>query len=270
MKTNWNILLTAVVSGLVAGAMGAPQRGRPVEEGFLAAGTEGRIVNDSNSLCWTFYPKVEITDGKGILPAEKGVELLPCSGLEQMAQLAGEARTLQVRLWAMATEYRGTNYLYSLYFLPMRATAEETPAKPAKPAEPAAPTAPAAAGSGEKESVLPSEILQMIRRNRVPDLKRLDELVVVSNDRNLIQRTGLMQGVEDGFVFAGDAFGQNVGQGSYRLLPCRALEAMERSMQRTPGRQRYVVSGVATEFAGTEYLLLRRAVRTFTNGNFTP
>lgn len=262
MKTNWNILLMAA-AGLAACASGAPQRGRPVEEGYLAAGTEGRIAKEPNSVYWAFYPTVEITDGKGILPADKGVSLLPCSGLEQMVRLAGEAKTLDVRLWAMTTEYRGTNYLYSLYFLPMRAT-EESAAKPTEPA------APKAAESGEKESVLPSEILQMIQRNRVPDLKRLDELVTVSSDRNMIHRTGVMRGGEDGFLFAGDAFGQNMGQGAYRLLPCRALETMERTMQRTPGRQRYVVSGVETGFEGTEYLLLRRAVRTFTHGNFTP
>ena len=265
MKTKWNILLIAAVAGLAACAGGAPQRGRPVEEGYLAAGTEGRIAKEPNSLYWTFYPKVEITDGKGVLPVDKGVSLLPCSGLEQMVQLAGEAGTLDVRLWAMATEYRGANYLYSLYFLPMRAT-EDAAAKPAEPAAPAAPKA----ESGEKESVLPSEILQMIQRNRVPDLKRLDELITVSSDRNMIHRTGVMRGAEDGFVFAGDAFGQNVGQGAYRLLPSRALETMERTMQRTLGRQRYVVSGVETGFEGTEYLLLRRAVRTFTHGNFTP
>ena len=166
----------------------------------------------------------------------------------------------------MVTDYRGQNYLYALYFLPVRAEPDVAPVEVDKPDESAA-TVPAT----EKESVLPDEILQMMQRNRIPDLTRLDEIAIVSADRNLIHRTGRIQSdADDAFVFTQDGFGQNVGQASYRLLPSTALELIRRDMQRTSGRVRYVVSGVTTEFEGQAYLLIRRAVRTYTHGNFTP
>lgn len=259
-----------VVAGLVMAvtAAGQPQRGRPIAEGHLVAGVEGRVVYDPNDSQWAFIPKELITDGKGLLSAGESVALLTCSVLEQMAQLAGEQKTMDVRLWAMATEYRGQNFLFSLYFLPLK-EAEKDLSKP---------TAPDSIESKDadqtekkpKESILPSEIMAMMKDQRTPDLRRLDELVVVSTDRNLIHRTGLIERRGDEMVFTPDAFGQNVAKESYRLLPCQTLLAVERQMQRTLGRSRYVISGVITEYEGQMYLLPRRAVRTYSHGNFTP
>jgi len=262
MKYMLNCLWALVILAALATVSGAPQRGQLVAEGHLVAGHEGRVIYDPNERQWAFVPNEPITDGKGTLPAEEKTALLSCSVLEQMIRLAGEQKAMDVRLWAMTTEYRGRNYLFSLYFLPMRETAPE----PSKPD----PSQSGQAEEPQKESILPSEILEMMQRNRAPDLRRLDELVVVSTDRNLIHRTGMIERSGEDFVFRPDAFGQNVAEASYRLLPCRTLEATQRTLQRTPDRGRYVVSGVVTEFEGQTYLLPRRAVRTYTHGNFTP
>lgn len=253
------ILLSALtVTELTAAA---PQRIGPVEEGYLVGGIEGRVVQDPDTMQWEFFPGVQISDGKGLLPADKGIAFLPCSTLEQISRAAGDARSMDMRLWAMVTEFRGRNFLFGLYFLPMKTQDDSAAPKPAEPA-PAEPQ--------DKESVLPDEILQMMQRTPIPDLKRLDDITVVSTDRNLIHRSGLMSGSDEGFIFALDAFGRNVEQESYRLLPSKTLERIRRSMQQTLGRQRFVVSGVITQFEGETFLLVRRAVRTYTHGNFTP
>ena len=237
-----------------------PQHSQPLEEGYLVAGIEGRVAKCPDNAQWEFFPAVPIVEGKGLLPAQKAIPLLCCSTLEQMAQLAGDEKTVDVRVWAMVTEFRGQNYLYSLYFQPLKAQqAEQPPVPQPKPDRPR-----------EKESVLPDEIMQMMQRNRTPDLKRLDEITAVSSDRNLIHRTGLMRFSDEEMSFSPDAFGRNAPQDTYRLLPSKALESVQRSIQRTPGRQRYVVSGVMTQCQGQTYLLIRRAVRTYTHGNFTP
>ncbi len=256
-------LVIITMAAVAVTACAAPSRSRPVEEGYLVAGVEGQITKDPNENQWRFFPAVQITDGRGLLPPEKGITLLPCSVLEQVMRLAGDEPSIQVRLWAVITEYRAENFLYSLYFLPMKSQPEEVPPKPAEPKQPAGDQ------TKPKESVLPTEILQMIQKAPIPDLKRLDEAVVTTSDRNLIHRTGLMESMNGDVVYKPDAFGQNVGRGTYHLLPCRMLEHIERS-RKTPGRQRYVVSGVVTACEGKDYLLLRRAVRTFTHGNFTP
>lgn len=264
MRNLFAFIVILSCAGLSGAA--APSGVRLMPEGYLVAGVEGRVAKDSDKAEWAFFPAAEITDGRGMFAAEKAVTLLPCSTLEQIAQLAGDEQTINVRLWAMVTDYRGQNYLYALYFLPVRAVSDAAPVEADKPDEPA-PTAPAT----KKESVLPDEILQMMQRNRIPDLKRLDEITAVSADRNLIHRTGRIQSdADDEFVFTQDGFGQNVARQEHRLLPSTAMDRIRRDMQRTPGRVRYVVSGVMTEFEGQAYLLIRRAVRTYTHGNFTP
>ncbi len=257
------ILLAVMAFVTAAGAAAETQRGRLLADGHLVAGIEGRVVSDPNNTRWLFFPASTETDEAAALPAGSGAALLPCSVLEQMAQLAGAEGELDVRLWAMATRYEGRNYLYSLYFLPVRAAAREVP----EPDETETDEKPAP----QRESVLPSEILEMMDRTRAPDLRRLDKLVEVSTDRNLIHRTGLITPTDDGFVFTPDGLGRNVDQRTYDLLPNRALETTQRTMQQFSGvRQRYVVSGVLTEFEGQTYFLLRRAVRSFSHGNFAP
>ncbi len=260
MKQRYSVLLLMAVFGA---AVAAPQKGRAVEEGYLVAGAEGQVVQSGDGKGWVFTTQEPITDGKGQMPSDKGVLLLPCSTLEQMAGLVKDAAPLEVRVWAVVTEHRGKNYLYCLYFLPLK---EQPDAQPEAPA----PQESAPAAEKEKESVLPTEILQMIQKNAIPDLKRLNELVVVTGDRNLIGRTGLVQATGAVVEFKADAFGQNVGEGTFELLACKPLEEVLRAATRTPGRQRYIVSGVMTQYAGKNYLLLRRATRTFTHGNFTP
>ena len=184
--------------------------------------------------------------------------------LEQIIQLAGDRKAIEVRLWAMVTEYRAKNYLYSLYFLPMKKASEPISPKSNKPESVKVESKP------NKESVLPSEILQMIEKNPVPDLKQLDELVVLTSDYNIIHRMGMITEIEGDFSFRPDAFGQNIDKAIYHLLPCTALEDIQRNRQKSLGRHHYVVSGVITGCQGKNYILLRRVVRTFTNGNFTP
>lgn len=251
----WILVFATLITTVAAG------RAQPIAEGYLVAGVAGRVAKGTDKNQWEFFPAEDITDGKHVIAAETGVSLLASSTLEQIIRLADDSASVEVRLWAMVTEYRGQNALYGLYFLPIKAAPPEAPPRPVRPEQ---------TDSKDKDSVLPDEILHMMQRNGAPDLKRLDEIKIVTTDRNLIHRTGLLQADEDGFIFLPDAFGQNVKRVDYRLLPNKTLESVGRQIQRSPGRRRYVVSGVITEFEGQTFLLVRRAVRTYTHGNFTP
>ena len=53
------------------------------------------------------------------------------------------------------------------------------------------------------------------------------------------------------------------------VFPDQMRAQAEERMNMTPGKQRYTISGLVTTYKGKNYMLLRRAQRTFTNGNFT-
>ena len=194
--------------------------------------------------------------------------MLPCSVLEQMTQLAGQENQLHIRLWAVFTEYKGKNHLFSVYFLPIG----ETPAPTENPQEQSpAEEKPEAKPAAEKksDSIIPEDILKQIRSTQTPDLKKFEQIARVSGDMNMIGRTGYLQMRNGVRVFHPDGFGRNINQRSFVLLPNKMRADAEERMNLTPGKQRYTVSGLITTYKGQNYMLLRRAQRTFSNGNFT-
>jgi hypothetical protein len=91
---------------------------------------------------------------------------------------------------------------------------------------------------------------------------------VPSNDYNIVSKTGFVIVTGDIKSFRIDSLGRNVNNTSYILLPCRNLEWYEKVKYDIPGRRRYMVSGIVTEYEGRKYLLIQRLVRTYNNGNF--
>lgn len=238
-----------------------------VEEGLLLDGIEGVIRKVEKVDVWQFMPTEKVVLGEEVeLVAGVPLSLLPCSVLEQIATMADDNHEIPVRLWAMFTEYQDNNYLYSVYFLPVK----EQIVKPAETKNSDTEDTATKTKKTQKESIIPADILKQIKSNKTPDLKKFQQLAKVTGDVNLIGRSGYLKQTGKLKFFQPDAFGRNVDRNQYRLLPCNMLEAAERKMQQTPGRQRYTVSGLVTVYKGRQYMLPRRAVRTFTNGNFTP
>ncbi|MBL7215435.1 MAG: hypothetical protein ISS71_07130 [Phycisphaerae bacterium] len=266
MKNTRQIVVLAAVVSLLSFASAA----KPIiEEGFLLDGVAGIVRKVDKVDVWNFIPEADIIAGEKTWAAESPLSLLPCSVLEQITGLAGDDNEIHVRLWGLFTEYNQNNYLYSIYFLPIQEDVELKPAKPDIQETQNDNTETTEESVEEEESIIPAEILEQIRTNKAPDLKKFQQVAVVTGDVNLIGRTGYLKQRDKVKFFQPDAFGQNVNLHQYLLLPCNAFEAAERQMQKTPGRQRYNISGLVTSYKGRNYILLRRAVRTYTNGNFT-
>lgn len=243
-----------------------------VEEGLFLDGVAGVIRKVEDVDVWIFTADADVALSEdAVWPASKSISLLPCSVLEQITTLAGEDNEIHVRLWGLFTEYNYINYLYSVYFLPVQ---EDKGVKSINPETQEAQKDTEEKTEGpagqEEESIIPTDILQQIKANKAPDLKKFQQVAVVTGDTNLIGRAGYMEQKGKVKFFRPDAFGQNISRHQYLLLPCNALKAAEKEMPRSPGRERYNVSGLITSYKGRNYILLRRTVRTYTNGNFTP
>lgn len=73
---------------------------------------------------------------------------------------------------------------------------------------------------------------------------------------------------DGGFSFALDAYGLNVGRLSVKLLPCQALELAEMRSASSIEPSRFKIAGIRTRYKGEDYLLLQRATRIYSHGNF--
>ena len=269
------LLLWLAVTGVCAFAADEKPAPIPViDDGFFIVNEPGLLKKEAETDQWTFTPdkSIELCE-KITFPAGNALPLLPCSVLEQMTGLAaGENNQLRVELSALFTEYKHKNHLFSVYFLPIQdgitepATQEtETKEAPEKPAEEKP-----VKEEPQEESIIPTDILKQIKANKSPDLKKFMQIAEVTGDTNLIGRAGYLSENKKTPVFQPDAFGMKVNNKEFTLLPNSMLADAEKELARTPGRQRFSVSGLVTTYKGQTYMLLRRANRTYTNGYFTP
>jgi hypothetical protein len=90
-----------------------------------------------------------------------------------------------------------------------------------------------------------------------------------TTDTVIIDRFAIFTEQQNGeFSFVLDAFGRNVPTAQFKLLPCEALEMSEliKSVSLEPAR--FKIAGIVTKYKGNKYLLLQKATRTYSQGNF--
>ena len=68
--------------------------------------------------------------------------------------------------------------------------------------------------------------------------------------------------------FVPDALGRNVQNLSFRLLPCAMLERTELIQTAEPETLRFKIAGIVTKYKGKKYMLLEKATRVYSHGNF--
>jgi len=260
-------LLALLIAASVFGAAQKPAPTVMVEEGAFIDGVEGLLKKEPKTDLWQFVPDepIEITD-KITVPAGTPLQMLPCSVLEQMTTLAGEENQLRIELSALFTRYKHSNYLFGVFFLPIKdGPAPPEPAPDAENDE----TENTEPKAQEPDSIIPTEILKQIKANKAPDLKKFQQIVEVTGDIHLIGRAGFLSKTNGRYTFSPDGFGRNIDSKQFVLLGNSMLATAEKQMAREPGRERYNVSGLVTVYKGKTYMLLRRASRTYTHGNFT-
>lgn len=301
------VSVVPVASGPGAGTA----RQRLLRDGFVLRGIDGRLTRQDNPAPirgresgygpqfnrygsrWFFELGSDVSDYKARVRAGTRLELLPSATLEKMAADVSER---SARLWGRVTKYKGRNFIFPMYFLPLSKTAKpksQTPKAPQKPQQQEDRRQPAISDPNDILEI-PQEIIEKLKtrrektadsRQRMADSKRLpiDELELTAENRKsltaehyapsadsiLVDRTALLVEQDDGrLVFVLDALGRNVQQVSLRLLPCEALELTEQRQSAVPEPVRFKIAGIKTAYKGEHYLLLQKATRVYSHQNF--
>jgi len=250
-----------------------------LRDGHVVLGLRGQIRHSKDDNRWLFVAPEPITDGRGTIPPNAPIELLPSKALEKMGGLLDEKRdTASVWITARVTLYRGANYLYVVYFVPMRSLGTdrtnhtETDAGRADQSESANPETPGAVPTPSTDpnmpSILPDHIRRRLRPDVVLDLEKLPKMLETDRDVAIVDRTGYFTGTTGKRTFVLDGFGRRIEGLRFHVLPDVSLQQTETILDAWPGRMRFRVSGIVTRYNDEYYLLLQRAVRTYTHGNF--
>ncbi|NIV69360.1 MAG: hypothetical protein GWN41_04375 [Phycisphaerae bacterium] len=265
-----------------------------LRDGSVLTGADGRLVTgDSNEAKrsptperWFFEFESDFTVGKSSLKAGTRLELLPSSILERMIADANSGSDKSYRLGGSITQYRGKNFIFPTYFLPLAKTKkpELSPSEKSPQREPRPKI-------NEPNDVvtIPKELLDKMSDRK----KTIDHTINHENkeeiktditrktksrlkqDSILADRCGFIRqpsyGTKDSWrkvSFILDALGRNEGKTSLGLLPCQALELAQRTQAAAPDTLRFKIAGIVTTFKGKKYLLLNRTTRLHSHGNF--
>lgn len=353
-------------------ALGADTGGQGLlRDGFALMGIEGKVstlkgggqseyIKFEQDEVWLFELASDVNDYRGLVKAGTKLQLLPSTALEKIVADVGEHPDGLYRLWGRITKYKGANYIFPDYFLPVvemlpaepeeavepnepeepevrkegpepnepeEAEVQKEPEEPNEPAEqqtkPAKPTRAEEAellrALADPNGVLeiPKEVLDMLKSRKVivprkitprpkpqekdqkdappakepekkpekdgkedsPPAKKIEKKPdkkpepvkrsAMNLDSMLADRTAILLKQDNGrLVFVLDALGLSIQEVSLRLLPCEVLELTEARQIAELNRPRFKIAGIKTKYKGKEYLLLQKATRTCSHGNF--
>jgi hypothetical protein len=269
MKTGSSIIIVSalVVAMSYGAAWAANDEPGLLFDGYALNGAEGTLVGPAAEGKWLFELEEDVNDGKAVVQAGKQVELLPSSGLERLIADANSTKITSYRLWGRVTKYRGRNFIFPMQYLALGGAPAEKPAEP--PGEKIEEQQAAAPADANDVVTLPVEVLEQLRSRRVVRTEQLTKPLDIRQDSILADRTGFISDKADGRqFFTLDSLGRNVTHVSFRLLPCEALEKAEDRLAKNPEHVRMKVAGVLTRYNDTYYLLLQRANRVYSYGNF--
>jgi hypothetical protein len=244
-----------------------PSARKPLGEGIFLQGIDGRLIHDDANDVWLFELTADVNMPGIQVPAQTPLALLASTALENMIADANDHLLPNYRLAALVTRYGSRNFLFPIYYLPLSKWKE--PNEPVQES-PEKPTAVVAAEPNGAPPI-PSEIAEMLK-NR-PVLRGPQRLTTtgpsqMAPTRMLADVVGFLQQRQDRAVFVPDALGLSVSGVEYELLPCATLEEAQRLEAASPERVRFSVAGLLSEYKGKKYLLLQRAIRAYSFGDF--
>ena len=275
-KLTISILAALLLSTVSSGANGVDSRKlKPLMDGSVLAGVDGKVNSaDSNESSqyprldsvaerWFFEIGSDVSDGKARICAGTRIELLPSSALEKLTADVKERTGTSYRLWGRVTKYDGRNFIFPNYFLPL------SKARQSEPSQSQQTQTRLTINEPNDTLTIPDEIIAKLASRKIVRPGQLRKLADLKEDSILADRVGFIVRRTSGeVVFVPDALGRNVGDVSLRLLPCEVLERAELTQSSEPEPLRFKTAGIVTQYKGRYYLLLHRAARVYSHGNF--
>ena len=251
-----------------------------LRDGFVMNGVDGNLIGPDSNDVWFFELTSDVNDYRTVIKAGTKLELLPSLALEKMTADRKTRTTSAYRLWnGRVTKYKGRNYIFPNFFLPVSKAKKPQQKKDGLTDTTTEPEPRRDLAINDPNDVLtmPQEVIEKLRlRPSATSVQRSEKNTEHSTQRTarstnsvLVDRTGFLVNQDNGrLVFVPEALGRNVQNLSLNLLPCAALELTELKQVGEPEPLRFKIAGIITKYKGKNYLLLEKATRTYSHGNF--
>lgn len=266
------ILIFLLVAAGVA--IAAP---KPLRDGIAVESMAGTLIIDEPNDQYFIVFEKDVKDDKGILEAGTPIEVLKSLTLQALLEFEAKDPSAEYIIWGQITQYEKKNFLYPTYFLATVKTRliveVAEPNEPNKPGEPNEPNKP----TKQKPSIndpddafsLPEKIVKKIKARKIIRTEELVTGLDIKQDSILVDRTGFIRRTKnDGFIFVIDGLGRNIDNIFLPLFPNQPLQRVIENQKTKLEQMRFKVAGIVTKFDDTHYLLLQRAERVYSYGNF--
>jgi len=261
-----NLAVLALAFVLSVSAFGRQKPRYALRDGLALSGLNGKLTRPKSNDIWFYELYEDLSDDRGKIKAGTSVEVLPSSALEKVtAAIEHKQPPHQYRLWGRLTRFRGKNYIFAIYFLPIAKVKQITPAESKPQENKTAPNDP------NDPLTFPPEIMDKLRIKTVMRTEQLTKPLKVQQDSILVGRTGYIVRKNDGmfrFAFEFDALGRNLEPLSIRLLPSEPLQKAWRAQDGQLDPPRFKIAAVLTSYKKKYYLLAQQATRVYSYGNF--
>ena len=265
-------ILAVTVSIVISMPVAIAQNGGDEQllmEDYVLGGADGKVIRQTNggqveggSGKWLFEFETEVSDGKAILKAGEPLEFLKSSTLEKMVEDAKQRSDARYRLWGKITKFEGKNYIFATYFLAMRKIDRSAGQQAAEQKTRQSVNAP------NDVLPIPEEIVAKLQTSEVLPTGETPAGLQLKQDTIFANRAGRVVEKEGGFLFEPDGLGRGIEKFEIELLPCQALEEAIDEIRSEPNPVRFNVAGILTRYNDRQYLLLQKATRTYSYGNF--
>jgi hypothetical protein len=234
---------------------------------YVFAGVDGRLVQTGADK-WAFEFESAANIGGAEIKAGQALEMLGSATLEKMIMDAKERSDAMFRIWAKVTKFEGKNYLFAVYYLSLRKINRPADEKGQNEANAVA----QAVNAPNDVVTIPPEIVALLKTSEVlptteAQATRAEELQL-KQDTIFANRAGRVVIKNGLYIFEADAFGRGIDKFNIKLLPCQKLEDAMIQVRGEPNPVRFNVAGILTKYNGEQYLLLQKATRIYSYGNF--
>ncbi len=234
-----------------------------LRDDFVLSGVDGRLIEGENGK-WLFEFESAVSDGQTELQAGRQLELLDSATLEKMTEDEKTRVEGRYRLWGKVTKFEGRNFIFPVYFLGLRKFERPTPQQDETPETKKT----TSINASDDILSIPDEIKAQLQTSEVLPMQEAPAALQLKQDSIFVNRIGRIVEKNGQFVFVPDGLGQGVEKFTITLLPCMNLETAAAQMRSELNSVRFSVAGILTKYKGQKYLLLQKATRAYSYGNF--
>jgi hypothetical protein len=269
------ILMIAATTICASGATAKTNGDKLLPDDYVFAGVDGKLVQAGVDK-WAFEFESAANIGEAEIKAGQTLEMLDSATLEKMIADTKERSEAEFRLWAKATKFEGKNYLFPVYYLSLRKI--DRPAEEKGTGEPNKSSQALRQSSGQVINApndvvnIPPEIVALLKQSEVlatteAQATRAEELQL-KQDTIFANKAGRIDVKNGTYVFEADALGRGVEKFAIKLLPCQKLDDAMTQVRSESNPVRFNIAGILTKYKGEQYLLLQKATRMYSYGNF--